>query len=319
MILASTTDLKKYIPVSESLEFSDFEPYIQKSVNTYIGKYVGQLHITLADESTGPNAVIENEAREHLRSAIANLGFFLYLPFAVVQMDSSGISTIVNDNKKSAEWWQVKDIRREVLRSGHESMDLLLAVLEANPSIFADYASNYSSINNELLVNNASVFSKYYNIFDSRQTYLALQPTIRLVEDQYIHTFLCEELIEALKTATSGTLYKVKTAIVKAIVAFTVAKISNNGLFLLDEKGLRVDFESEISGRKESASYGKPTDQLQTLANEQVANGTQYLNLAKTIIEANPSDFTMCTYPVLSMQTTTTSYKTYDTKGLLGL
>jgi len=318
MILATTDDLKKYISISGSFQFPDFEPYVNKAADSFTVKYVGNLHTELDAVQTGTDAVIKNQAREHLRSALANFGYFMYLPYASVMMDSSGISVVNSDQRKTAEWWQIKDIRRELLRSGHQSMDLLLKLLEANPTNFTDYATNYSTINNELLVNSAIVFSKYYNISESRQTYLALQPMLRLVEDQYLHTFLCPELITALRPEVTGNLLKLKTAIQKAMVAFTVAKVSNIGLFILDDKGLRIDFENMMDGRRESSSYGKTVDQTEKLAIEQINNGTQYLQLAKQIIEDNPTDFTQCASPLIQSNSTG-GYSSYDTKGIFGL
>jgi len=319
MILANTSDLKKYVSIAQSFEFEDFEPYIQKAVNAYTHKYVGNLHTTLADEETGINATIKNEAREHLRSAIANFGMYIYLPLLAVQLDSSGISVNTSENRAPANWGQIKDIRRELLRAGHESMDLLLAVLDANLSVFTDYATNYSQVNNELLVNNAVTFSKYYTIFDSRQTYLALMPIIRKVEDQYLHTFLCPELITALKGNPVDNVKAVKVALQKAIVAFTVAKVSTNGLFVFDERGLRIDFENMSDGRRENPSYGKSVDQLKSLAEEEINNGTQYLKLVTEIIEANPTDFEQCDFPLLKNSKTLPGYEPYNTKGVLGL
>lgn len=319
MILENKTDLKKYVSIADSFEFADFEPYIKKAVNAYTHKYVGNLHIELDAIATGTNATIQNEAREHLRSAIANFGMYIFLPLLQVQMDSSGLSVNVSENRKSLEWWQTKDIRRELLRAGHESMDLLLAILDANPTIFVDYTNNYSALNNELLVCNAVTFSKYYTIFDSRQTFLALIPIIRKVEDQYIHTFLCPELITALKPIVTGSMKLVKVALQKAIVAFTVAKVSQNGLFIFDERGLRIDYENMSDGRRENPNYGKSVDQLKALAEEEINNGTQYLKLAAETIEANPSDFNQCAFPLLKNSKALPGYEPYNTKGVFGL
>jgi hypothetical protein len=319
MILANNTDLKKYVSIADSFQFEDFQPYIQKAVNSYVPKYVGNLHTILADVATGDNATIKNEAREHLRSAIANFGMYIYLPLLAVQLDSSGISVNTSENRAPANFGQIKDIRRELLRAGHESMDLLLTVLDANPEVFTDYTENYKQSNNELLVNNATTFSKYYNIFDSRQTYIALMPTVRKVEDQYLHTFICPELIEALKADVTSNLKAVKVALQKAIVAFTVAKISNTGLFIFDERGLRVDFENMSDGRRENPSYGKSVDQLKTLAEEETNNGTQYLKLVAEIIEANPTDFNQCDFPLLKNSKSLPGYEPYNTKGVLGI
>jgi len=319
MILETTSDLKKYVTVAQSFEFEDFEPYIQKAINAYTHKYVGNLHTTLVDEATGTNATIKNEAREHLRSAIANFGMYIFFPYLQVQLDSSGISVNTSENRAPANWGQIKDIRRELLRAGHESMDLLLAVLDANLEIFEDYADKFNQSNNELLVNNAVTFSKYYNIFDSRQTYLALMPIIRKVEDQYLHTFMCSELITELKADVAGNLKAVKVALQKAIVAFTVAKVSANGLFVFDERGLRIDFENMSDGRRENPTSGKSVDQLKSLAEEEINNGTQYLKLVTEIIESNASDFNQCDFPLVKNSKSLPGYKPYNTKGILGL
>jgi hypothetical protein len=319
MILETTYDLKRYVTVAQSFEFEDFEPYIQKAINAYTHKYVGNLHTTLVDEATGTNATIKNEAREHLRSAIANFGMYIFFPYLQVQLDSSGISVNTSENRAPANWGQIKDIRRELLRAGHESMDLLLAVLDANLEIFEDYADKFNQSNNELLVNNAVTFSKYYNIFDSRQTYLALMPIIRKVEDQYLHTFMCSELITELKADVAGNLKAVKVALQKAIVAFTVAKVSANGLFVFDERGLRIDFENMSDGRRENPTSGKSVDQLKSLAEEEINNGTQYLKLVTEIIESNASDFNQCDFPLVKNSKSLPGYKPYNTKGILGL
>ncbi|HSD07905.1 DUF6712 family protein [Flavobacterium sp.] len=321
MILDTTADLKKYVSLAQSFQFEDFEPYITKAVNAFTKKYVGNLHVFLKDEFNTPDIHFElkNEAREHLRNAIANFGYFIYLPYASVQMDSSGISVVNNDQRKNAEWWQIKDIRRELLRSGHEAMDYLLEILEKNPDVFPDWTAEFGTENKKLMVHNTATFNEYYHIFNSRQTFLALQPSIRQIEDQYLKTMLCPELIEHLKTDVSGVTLEVKTEIQKAIVAFTVAKVANVGLFLLDENGLRVNFETLVDGKKESTSYGKTADQLSKLVEEQTNNGIQYLGVAKELIEINISEFNQCESPLKKTASSGTGYTPYDTAGILSL
>ena len=144
-------------------------------------------------------------------------------------------------------------------------------------------------------------------------------PIIRKVEDQYLKTFLCKELIQALKGTVTGNLLEVKTNLQKAIVAFTVAKVSSNGLFVFDERGLRIDFENMSDGRRENPSYGKSVDQLKSLAEEEINNGTQYLKMVTEIIEANSTDFNQCDFPLLKNSKSLPGYKPYNTKGILGI
>lgn len=320
MIIESTIELKKYVSVAQSFVFEEFEPYINKAVTTYIRKYVGNLHDQLNEiPEADTNKTIKAKAKEYLAAAIANFGMFIYFPLLQIHLDASGASVPQNENRKSPEWWQIKDARRELLRSGHESMDLLLEFLEKNPTVFTDYALNYSTLNKDLLVNSAAVFTKYFAIFDSRQTYLALMPSISTVQDQYISTMISNQLLTDLKKETTGNIKLLKITLQKAIVAFTVAKVATNGLFLLDDRGLRLDFENFSDGRRESSQSGKPAEQIKSLANEQIANGTQYLQLAKEIITANPESFTQYTKPLKNSETTGSGYAIYNSAGVVGL
>lgn len=321
MILETTEDLKKYVSVAQSFQFEDFEPYITKAVNGFTKKYLGNLHVYLKDEIGAPDTAFEikNEAREHLRNVISNFGMFIYFPFMSVMLDSSGATEVKSDQRQTVSWGREKDMRRELLRSGHEAMDYLLEILEKNPEVFVDWTAEFGTINKKLLVHNTATFNEYYHIFNSRQTFLALQPSIRQVEDQYLKTMLCPELIEHLKTNVSGISLELKTEIQKAIVAFTVAKVANVGLFLLDENGLRINFDILIDGRKESISTGKTADQLSKLVDEQSNNGSQYLAVARELIEANLTEFNQCESPLKKSNTSGTGYTPYDTPGILSI
>jgi len=320
MILDNISEYKKYVSIATSFQVVDIEPFKIRAIDEFTSKYVGNLHQTLADDATGDNADIKNEARKHLSSAIANFAFYLYSPYEAVMQDSSGITVTNSETKKTAEWWQLKDIRRDRLRSGHKSMDMLLTILEANPTVFTEWTTSYSTINNELIVSNTTTFNKYYHIFESRQTYLALQPAIRQIEDQYVATFLCPELIAVLKSSTAtGNVLLLKTTMQKVIVAFTVAKVANEGLFELNATGLQLNFESGIDYRKNNVDYGLPKEQLQNLILNQINNGTNYLNIAKDIITSNLSDFNQCENPLIKSSTSGSGFTPYDTKGVFSL
>lgn len=285
MILANTADLRKYIPVNEKFDFDKFSPYITKAANAYTIKHVGNLHIELQTAESGDEDIPRNQAREHLRSALANFAFFMYLPFFQLQLDSSGISVAVNENRKAPEWWQTADIRRELLRSGHESMDLLLEVLEKNASDFQDYAENYSTHYKELLVKNADEFDKYYNIFRSRQTFLAIIPSMRQIETQLLKNFITNDFIAELKEeVTDEDKIEVKKLIQQAIVAFTIAKIYNEGFFHFDATGVKLKFDMLPNEKVQAIDYGKPAEQLQRAIKAQIDNGTNFLLLAKQIL-----------------------------------
>lgn len=320
MILSNNTDLQKYISIADSFTFETFEPYIIKAINSYIKKYVGNLHIVLENEFTDQaleGYEIKNEAREHLRSAIANFGYFQFTPYNSVMMDSAGMGNLVNENRKNIEWWQLNDIRRELLRSGHESMDLLLTILEANPEVFEEWTTEFGEKNKELLVHNTTEFQKCYNIFDSRQTFLSLVPAIRQVEDQYINTFIGADLLAVLKTdAVTENILKLKNYLQKAVVHFTIAKVYDEGIFNLDASGIKLKFDTLPNETIKAIDYGKQVDQLNRAIKKNIDNGTNYIGLAKQVIIDNPNDFTEFTNPLIVK--TAHKFKAFNKTGIVG-
>ena len=66
-------------------------------------------------------------------------------------------------------------------------------------------------------------------------------------------------------------------------------------------------------------SYGKTVDQLKSLADEEINNGTQYLKLVAEIIEANAGDFNQCEFPLVKNSKSLPGYEPYNTKGVFGL
>ncbi|RZJ71081.1 DUF6712 family protein [Flavobacterium sp.] len=321
MILENTADLRKYVAVSNNLIFEDFEPYITKAVNHFTYKYLGDLQMYLGAEATGANADVKNKARGMLREALSNFGLFLYFPVGLVSIDSAGITTQNSEQRKTADNFQVNDIRRDLLQSGHNAMDRLLEYLELNANIFPDWKANYLPINQELLVSSTGIFDKWFNIFGSRQAYLALLPYIRKVEDKFIKTFLCGPLIKALKDGTAAGEYhlEVKEYLQKAIVAFTISKVCTEGLFLLDASGLRIKFDTLPHESQRIPDYGLPADQIARMASIQEADGIAYLKFARKIIEAHAADFDQCPVVFINETSGDSGFNPYDTKAILAI
>jgi hypothetical protein len=296
MIFSNTADLQQYVTVNDRFNFERFQPYVTKAVNSFTNRYVGKLHVELEQAESGEDS-IKNEAREHLKAALANFAMFLYLPYMQVQMESTGINVAENANRKNAEWWQVNDIRRDYLRAGHEAMDLLLEVLEKNSELFTDYATNYSSQYKELLVKNADEFDRWYNIFRSRQTYLAIVPAMRMIETQIFKNSIADDFLKDLKsfnpddshteeqTAETEAKAKIKDYLQQAVVSFTIAKIYHEGMFHFDASGVKLKFDVLPNEKVQAIDYGKAADQLQRAIKSNIDNGTQFMLLAKELIE----------------------------------
>lgn len=317
MILTTTAELKKYISVATSFNFATLEPYITKAINSYTKKVVGNLHVFLDASTTGTNANIKNEAREHLCSAIANFAYYLFSPYASITMDSSGMANVQNDKQAPLQNWQLISIQRELLRSGHESMDLLLEILEKNPAVFTDWTTEFGTVNKDLLVHNSTDFQLCYNINNSRQTFLSLVPSLRQIEDKYIKTLFSAEVIIAMKSSTTGSLLELKNYCQKAIVCFTIAKVYDEGIFHLDASGIKLKFDVLPWEKVQAVDYGKQVDQMNHAIKKQIENGTQYILLAKDVITDNASDFE--SFTKIYKKDAPIKYEAHKTSGIVGL
>lgn len=320
-IINSTNDLKKHVSVATTFAIEDLQPYISPAVDEFTSKYVGDLHETLADEATEePNAAILNKARGYLQAALANFSLYIYTPVGTINIDGSGMSTSINEKRTALSWGEKKDMQRNFLSAGHKAMDRLLAYMEKNKDNFPEWkASAQYTESKKLLVNNTAAFNDCYTIYESRQTYLALQPAMRQVEDQYLYTFLCPELIEHLKTGDLiGVQPKVKEYLQKAIVAFTIAKVADEGIFNIDASGIMLKFDVLSTDTVKSPDYGKPADWLTKTVTRQNENAENYLKMAADLITKNIGQFNQCAVPII-VADAGGGFQPYNTQSILAL
>jgi len=317
MILNSTPDLKKHVSVGESFVFDDLQPYVSQAVDEFTSKYVGELDEILADEATeGDNVVKLNKARHYLQAALSNFSLYLYTPVGTINIDGTGMTNTVTDHRTPLTYGEKRDVQRTFLSAGHKSMDRLLAYMEKNKTAFPEWeASTQYTESKKLLVNNTAIFNAIYNIYESRQTYLALQPSIRQVEDQYIRTFLCPELINFLKTGEpTDAQLEVKEFLQKAVVAYTIAKVANEGIFTIDASSLMLKFNV--------LSDDKPVPVPELWLNNTIAthkaNGDSYLKMVSDIITKNIEQFNQCAAPII-VADSPGGYQAIVTQSVIGI
>ena len=316
MILNSTPDLKKHVSVGSTFSFEDLQPYISQAVDEFTSKYVGDLDELLANEADGENMAKLNKARHYLQAALANFALYLYTPVGTINIDGSGMTNTVTDKRAPLSYGEKKDVQRTFLSAGHKAMDRLLAYMERNKAAFPDWAdSTQYTESKRLLVNNTAAFNDIYNIYESRQTFLALRPALQQVEDQYIRTFLCPELLTFLKTdEPTGAQLEVKEFLQKAIVAYTIAKVASEGIFTIDASSLMLKFDV--------LSNDKPQEVPALWLNNTIAthksNGDSYLKMVSDLITQNIDQFNQCAVPII-VADSSGGYQAIVTQSVVGL
>jgi len=316
MILNSTLDLKKHVSVGSSFIFEDLQPYITQAVDEFTSKYVGDLDEILANEADGENMVKLNKARHYLQAALANFALYLYTPVGTINIDGSGMTNTVTEKRAPLSYGEKKDVQRTFISAGHKAMDRLLAYMERNKAAFPDWAdSTQYTESKRLLVNNTAAFNDIYNIYESRQTFLALRPALQQVEDQYIRTFLCPELLTFLKTGNpTGAQLEVKEFLQKAIVAYTIAKVASEGIFTIDASSLMLKFDVLSNDKPQEVPALWLTNTIAT----HKANGDSYLKMVSDLITQNIDQFNQCAVPII-VADSSGGYQAIVTQSVVGL
>lgn len=288
--LDTAVKIQEYVTVHSNFAPRSLKPFLKRANRKYLQSYVGGLYAELAEEITGVNAAIKQEARDLFEEALCCFSFYLGSAELSLQINDSGISTHESTDFKKADSFEKNDFNREMLRNGHEALDALLQILEANKDIFTSYTVELQDQHKELLVQDTATFQKYYNINSSRQTFIALLPSMRQVQDQFISSWLCSDFVTALRENVTGTKAEVKELLQKAVVAHTVAKTVYEGQFLLNGNGIHLKFDRLPHESIVTNVNLKINDFLIHTHKSKLSAATEYLAAASRLIKANTFD-----------------------------
>jgi len=299
MIVRNTTTVKKYLTINSSVTFETLSPYLAQAERKSIKPLIGTAQYTLFNIESAPTDANVKEAWELAQEAICYFGMYRALPTMAVQITEAGIFSASNSDVQQANDKQYKELLRSFKKQAHETLDEMLKVMETYPDKFGAWTADDSYKKyTSLLVNSTAIFNEHYTIFDSRQTFMAMLPEISIVESQFIKAPIQEALLTALKTKqTVVERIKAKVLLQKAIVSFTISKVVENGLFVLDAQGIHVRFDVLPYEKVNSNVNLKINDFLVHTKKNKVIEGEQFLKQALEIIEENPTLFTEYVVP----------------------
>lgn len=315
MIVKDISDIKKHIGINKGFDFDEIEPYNKRAVRKFLKPYIGAAQLAIFVAAATDADIVE--AKELAAAAEANFAYYLYLPIASVQIATSGIYVAENDHAKAASDKNLKELQRSFKSAGHEALDQLLEFMETKKSKFEPWTADASYTNyKSLLVNSTSIFNKYFNIFNGYQTFFALVPTIRTVENQFISGPIGATLLKALKDAqTDEKRIQVKEYLQQSIVCFCIAKTVHDGLFVLGAEGLFVRFDVLPYEKVNTNINLKINYFLTHTQKSKTIEGEQYLKAALKIITENTGDFAEYEAP-----TTASTHVTFTkTLGIVGI
>lgn len=309
ILIKNIEDVKKHITVG-NFTYSIIEKYLKKADRKYIEPVIGTAMYDnyIADIPTEPTAL---KVYDILCEASANLGYFRYATIGSVSVSNNGIMISENANSKNAEWWRIRDLKREFLNSGMEAIDEALEKMETNEDMFPLWKSSGSyTVFKELYVSRTDVFQRWFNINSSRLTFIALRPFLLEAQHQYINSFLGNETAMLIKSQATKEAKEAMVLVQAAQVNFAVANAAATGMFELSDNSLSIK-DSQLPDSKANKTDDRT---LEKIVSTRSTAGTEYLKQLSELLKSNSQVFTAHATIVK-----TTNIKVHNTKSTLAI
>ena len=260
-LFSSDEDFRKFLSVNAGFTANNLSNQFNEALETYVFPYCSREQFDASILLTTDKHI---ELIRLIKNATANLGMFLYMPVAKVQISNAGIS-YATDKTKQASPEDKSDLAYSFRRTGLVAIETMIAFLETNEAIFTVWKNSIAYTNYTSLLIRTSAEFKIIN--NSRQVFLQLIPYIEDVELDIIKSAIPSEILTKLysriySNSTEKILYESllfdyvqpiirSFAMAQAISALAIVRDSNNTLSVYDDTA-----SGKSSGNKE-APQGK--------------------------------------------------------------
>lgn len=287
-LIKSIEDLQEHIGISSHFDFLKLQPHIGRAERKFIIGMVGREQFADFVAYTDSDMVIK-EVKKLLEEATACFGMSLGLPVINSSVTNSGVKSNKNQDTDKAAWYEVKDLIRTYRSTANEALDSALELMENNPDKFPKWvASEQYSIFNDFIVKQTSEFNSGFYIHNNRQTFLALKPYMKEVEEQYLIPFL-GDCIDLIKTPSSDKKIKRAQELSRlAVISLSIAKVATTGTFSFTNTGMMVTSE-EMPWDKSKAELSETI--LEKLADARQSSGESFIKKLKEYFLKNAASF----------------------------
>ncbi|WP_417365906.1 DUF6712 family protein [Flavobacterium beibuense] len=287
-LIESLETLRLYVETSPHIDFEKVLPFKKRAERKYIKKLIGgaQLEALIAYQGAGEDNL--SKVKDLLTEALACYTIVSYLTPGSTSVTGAGILKNNNDDSSQAEWYEIRDLKREYFFAANEAIDEALELMEKNTSDFQAWteSDNYTLFN-DCVVKKTGDFNSGFFINNNRLVFLALKPYMKEVEEQYLIPLLGNCYSEIINTSTDPIKKRAQELARNAVIALTVSKVCTAGTFLFTSSGMSILYEELPWEKKKSLSEF----QLDNLMEDRQNSGEEYLKKLKKVIVDNPTVF----------------------------
>ena len=287
MLVTTITQITTVVPTLDSqVKFADFESYVSSAENWLKTDILGTtLYTTLnADQVThaAPVAIC--------RRIISLYAYYESIPFLDLVHTSTGFGVVSNSNVAPASKNRVVALREQTAVRRDKEVEALLEYLEETVAYHVEWkASDAYSLAWDLLIPNATVLNKYFNIDKSRRVYVKMMSVIRKIQELTIGPAISQdyldELIEKIKDGDLAAADNVILAdLRKAVVFLSLADGIDTMSIMIDQQGIGRSYKIGVK------LFANESRMMELKRNFDIT-GSKYLGKIINYLNSNLTDF----------------------------
>jgi len=299
------SEIRQYLPVSVSVDFSNISPFISQAEIKYIQPLLGDsLHELLTrfySDETPPEGVEDNDSKycellKRVQRSLINLAYFEGFSFLNTSMTDSGFRRDESESSKTLYKYQEDALKSQFRSNGFNGLDEVLLFLESNPEAFPLFRdSPMYSLRMHSFIPSTSVLDSIIDIGSSRLVFIRISRFIETAEEFDLKALLGKTLYDKVKANLSAANQDQKLSALVPYIRKALAylaygqSIAELGIEVTD-KGLF--FESQASTMQNS-TIRTPLSESQafSLSRKATETGQRYLELLKDFLLNNAHDY----------------------------
>ncbi|MEM8564943.1 MAG: DUF6712 family protein [Bacteroidota bacterium] len=196
-LIIDIATVREYANVETDLDLDKILPDLNQGamiIRDLIGPQQFDELLTAYNNGTGILTEAQTTLLEKIQDPIVNIGLSFSVDSQQLKLANTGLQRHETAEFKSPFKYQTDNLKSFLLQRGYSASELLLEYLEGNTALFPTWAASPAyTINKEFYINSAKEFSKFYNIRNSRVTYMQMTSIMRYV-DSLLNDVISDEL-----------------------------------------------------------------------------------------------------------------------------
>ena len=297
MLVRTIAEVRKYLPVNISDDFTNISPFIKQSERDFVIPLIGKELYDAMENDYDDMSEAEIAVQPFIQEAITLYAYYLAIPHIQVEVGDAGIRVSKTDTKTAAFQYMVNDLQSSILRQAMSAADAMLEFLDENQDNYDEWVSSsaFTEFKSYFIPNSKKFTELYSAMGNSRLNFLRVKSQMKKVEEMVIQSELSTAYYLQLKTTLAdGSITNADKIIVdfvqKVVANLTIAKAIDELAVQIDEQGV---FKFDSTGSRLTINPKTPSsddtlDELEASAQE---DGLAYLKMLKDYLFANIGNY----------------------------